>query len=123
MKLVWEDIPIAVRTRLETELAKTDVGSFETQWLYSLLKGCKLLKYRWSGQKDIRDAILSAFTHTFGHVEEDSLKDFLICIYHLSGTGLNWKDLPTEVTETIFNGIKRKCDHFVSHRVSNLLRK
>jgi hypothetical protein len=121
MKLAWNDIPTAVRNRLETELVNSDVRSFKSPFLQSLLNGCELLEYRWDIQKGSRDTILSAFTHTFSHVDDDSWKDFLSCIYHLSANDLKWNCLPSEVIQVILNGIERISDHMGAHQFSKLL--
>jgi hypothetical protein len=120
MKLAWRDIPEEVRSRLETELVKSDIRKFKSSLLALLLRGCRLLGYQWNTQKSTQDMILSTFCSAFHHVEETSSNDLDSCIHYFSACGLKWKELPLEVKKTIFKGIEGHSNDYGSHDLAEL---
>jgi hypothetical protein len=121
MNLTWKELPEQVRTRLETDLRNSD--RFDSYSLPLLLTGLQWLEYRWNDQKDTRDTVLSAFVVAFSNVQEAHWEEFFNCLNRLVVNDVKWKDLPSDVTETILKGIESGSHCFTSRDVTDVLRR
>jgi hypothetical protein len=121
MNIRWNDIPERIQKRLETELVKTNVHDFKNSSLSLLLKGCEFLEYRWERRNDLRQTILAILANFFRNIDDVSSKgDFLQCIRHISEF-MKWRELPSDVTESMFKGTEKLLVSFGHNDFTNLL--
>jgi hypothetical protein len=114
LRLKWKHIPETARKNLEIQLEK-NCQEFDMVSLTYLLSGSVFMKYQWNEKDEIREAILQSISRTFRRGEEEwSGNHFATCIFSLGKAGIKWKELPTDVQETIYKGIGEPTNSFRS---------
>lgn len=120
--LVWQEIPSNVKQTLEKTLINR-LKDFEDIGLSSFLIGSSKMGYQWSDNDLIRPEVFRALERSLAvdRVGVDPSRKVTSIIYGMGKGGFNQKDLPTDFTKKISEGLIRSISSLNAQAISNII--
>jgi hypothetical protein len=122
MKWKWEEFSIGTQKML-MEKCIVFLQEGNTFDLSSLLNAFQEMKYRWKENESVKQAILAGIVKNFGHgtASVSSGRGIANIIYYFGQSGIEWKDIPKQAQNSLFNGISHCYLAFNEQEIRNTI--
>jgi hypothetical protein len=92
--------------------------------LSSLLNGFQEMEYHWTENDLVKEAIFAGIVNHFGNGNTNTTaagRELANIIFYLGQSDLQWKDIRTDVQDSLFRGISQCSRSFSAQGISNII--
>jgi hypothetical protein len=122
MKWKWEDLSFTEHKTLKGKctVLLREGTVFD---LSSLLNGFQLMECRWNEDESMKQAIFAGIVKNLGQDRAIPMDGQGVAnvIYYLGQSEIEWKDLPNDLQNSLFNGISQCYISFNEQEISNTI--